>query len=225
MPRTRADSSLFPFGFLGPDDAHERVLIGRGSKIIAGVDEAGRGPLAGPVVSAAVVLELDNVPAGLNDSKKLSEKQRDALFELILGSAKAVAIASISAETIDQINILEATMLAMRKAVYGLALRPDHVLIDGNQTPDKLPCPATALVKGDQRSVSIAAASIIAKVARDRMMINAGLTHPVFGFESHKGYGSAVKHTDAIERSGGVMRLHRFSFAPLKNKKPPEGGF
>jgi ribonuclease HII len=218
MPRTRADSSLFPFGPMGPDDAHERALTGKGCTIIAGVDEAGRGPLAGPVVAAAVVLDLDAIPSGLNDSKKLSEKQREALFDVILNTARAVSIASVNAEMIDRINILAATMLAMHNAVVGLSLNPDHVLIDGNRLPDHLPCPATALVKGDQRSVSIAAASIIAKVTRDRMMVNAGWLHPAYGFESHKGYGSAVKHCDAITAHGGVRRLHRFTFAPLKHR-------
>ena len=224
MRSARADSSLFPLEATGPDDSHERTLMRKGRIIVAGVDEAGRGPLAGPVVAAAVVLDLANVPKGLNDSKKVTEKQREALFELILASARVVSIASVCAETIDHINILEATMLAMRNAICGLALSPDEVLIDGNRTPNQLPCPATTLVKGDQRSVSIAAASIIAKVTRDRMMVNAGLVHPVYRFASHKGYGSAVKHTDAIEVHGGVPRLHRFSFAPLKSKKPPEGG-
>jgi ribonuclease HII len=219
MPRTRADSSLFNFGSINPDDAHERTLLQRGCNIIAGVDEAGRGPLAGPVVAAAVVLDLDNIPAGLNDSKKLTEKQREALFDVILNSARAVSIASVNAETIDRINILQAAMLAMRNAVCGLCLAADHVLIDGNRVPDHLPCPATALVKGDQRSVSISAASIIAKVTRDRMMANAGKVHSHYGFESHKGYGSSLRHTDAIVQFGGVARLHRFSFAPLKNKQ------
>ena len=214
---TRADSSLSVSGLFLPDDRHERILAVRGCTIIAGIDEAGRGPLAGPVVAAAVVLDLANIPIGLNDSKKLTEKQREALFEFILNSAQAVSIASVSAETIDHINILQATMLAMRNAVCGLSLVADHVLIDGNRIPDHLPCPATALVKGDQRSVSIAAASIIAKVTRDRMMVNAGLVHQHYGFESHKGYGSATRHTDAIIAHGGVARLHRFSFAPLKN--------
>jgi ribonuclease HII len=219
MPRTRADSSLFNFGSISPDDAHERTLLQRGCNIIAGVDEAGRGPLAGPVVAAAVVLDLDNLPLGLNDSKKLTEKQREALFDVILNSARAVSIAMVNAETIDRINILQAAMLAMHNAVRGLSLSADHVLIDGNRIPVHLPCPATALVKGDQRSVSIAAASIIAKVTRDRMMVNAGSVHPAYGFENHKGYGSAVKHTDAIFQFGGVARLHRFSFAPLKNSQ------
>lgn len=224
MPHARADSSLFPLGSIGPDDTHERAHLRKGCTIVAGVDEAGRGPLAGPVVAAAVVLNLANIPAGLNDSKKLTEKQREILFDLILSSARAVSVASINAETIDRINILQATMQAMRNAICGLSSEADHVLIDGNRLPDQLPCPATALVKGDQRSVSIAAASIIAKVTRDRMMANAGLAHPVYGFESHKGYGSAVRHTDAISEHGGLARLHRFSFAPLKNKKPPVGG-
>jgi ribonuclease HII len=216
MCSARADSSLFPLVPLSPDDAHESALQRDGYKCVAGIDEAGRGPLAGPVVAAAVVLDLGQIPAGLNDSKKLTEKQRLVLFDIILKSARCVSVASVNAETIDQINILAATMLAMRRAVSGLSLTTDHVLIDGNRIPDCLPCIATALVKGDQRSVSIAAASIIAKVTRDRMMLNAGLVHPDYGFQSHKGYGSATKHTTAIIKLGGIERLHRFSFAPLK---------
>ena len=214
---TRADSSQFISKDNLPDDSYERILANNDCTCIAGVDEAGRGPLAGPVVAVAVVLDLADIPTGLNDSKKLTEKQREALFDVILQSARAVSIASVSAETIDLINILQATMLAMRNAVCGLSLMADHVLIDGNRIPDNLPCLATALIKGDQRSVSIAAASIIAKVTRDRMMENAGLVHNKYGFESHKGYGSATKHTEAIASHGGVTRLHRFSFAPLKN--------
>jgi ribonuclease HII len=223
MPNTRADSSLLSYAVTGPDDGHEQALISQGLHIVAGVDEAGRGPLAGPVVAAAVVLNLANVPAGLNDSKKLTEKQREALFDLILQSAIAVSISAVNAELIDQINILQATMLAMRNAICGLAHGADHVLIDGNRIPERLPCPSTAIVKGDQRCLSIAAASIIAKVTRDRLMINAGLVHIDYGFGNHKGYGSAVKHTNAIANYGGIQRLHRFSFAPLK-QKPPEGG-
>ncbi len=220
MPRTRADSSLFPLGPVGPDDAFERKLIVKGFMCIAGVDEAGRGPLAGPVVAAAVVLDLANVPDGLNDSKKLTENQRKTLFEAILHSARSVSISSVNAETIDQLNILQATMMAMRNAICTLSVSADHVLIDGNRVPDRLSCPATALVKGDERSVSIAAASIVAKVTRDQMMVNAGLVHPNYGFEKHKGYGSALRHTDAIFEFGGVPRLHRFTFAPLKNALP-----
>ena len=215
---TRADSSLSVSGLNSPDDRLERILTAHGCTMIAGVDEAGRGPLAGPVVAAAVVLDLADIPAGLNDSKKLTEKQREALFDIILRSARAVSIASVSAETIDRINILQATMLAMRNAICGLSLMADHVLIDGNRIPEHLPCPATAIVKGDHSSVSIAAASIIAKVTRDRMMVNAGLVHQHYGFESHKGYSSSTRHTDAIIAHGGVARLHRFSFAPLKTQ-------
>ena len=219
MPRICADSSLFPLGPSGPDDHFERKLKRKGCRFIAGVDEAGRGPLAGPVVAAAVVLDWDNIPLGLNDSKKLTEKQREALFDIIVQSARAVSVASVNAETIDRINILQATMMAMKNAVCGLCVNADHILIDGNRVPDHLPCPATALIKGDQRSISIAAASIVAKVNRDRMMVNAGLAYPNYGFERHKGYGSAMRHTDAISEFGGVVRMHRFSFAPLKHQK------
>ena len=212
-----ANSSLFYQKPTGPDDAHECALLKLGFQTIAGVDEAGRGPLAGPVVAAAVVLDLNNIPPGLNDSKKLTARQRQRLFGLILNSAHAVSIASVAAETIDEINILQATMMAMQKAICGLALTPDHVLIDGNRVPEQLLCGAMALIKGDQLSVSIAAASIVAKVTRDQMMTNAAQMYDEYGFDSNKGYGSAVRHTDAIEARGGIARLHRFSFSPLKN--------
>ena len=207
---------LFDLPEQAPDFHHENALLRRGLRHVCGVDEAGRGPLAGPVVAAAVILDPDAVPAGLNDSKQLSAAKRDILHDRILNSALAVGIASASAEEIDQLNILEATMRAMERAVAALAISPDHALIDGNRLPAGLACPAQALVRGDARSVSIAAASIIAKVTRDRMMIRAGAFHPAYGFEAHKGYGGAARHRDAMAIHGGVARLHRFTFAPLK---------
>jgi ribonuclease HII len=221
MPRTRRDSPPLPFERLrlfgaAPDSAHEDEARSRGHAMIAGVDEAGRGPLAGPVVAAAVILDPVRVPAGLDDSKALSPRRRDLLFETILASALAVSVASVSAERIDATNILAATMDAMSGALRGLAPAADHALIDGNRLPQDLPCSATALIGGDGLSVSIAAASIVAKVMRDRMMRCAGDAHPAYGFAAHKGYGSSRHHVEAIAAQGGVSRLHRFSFAPLK---------
>jgi ribonuclease HII len=180
---------------------------------VAGTDEAGRGPLAGPVVAAAVILDPDNIPAGLNDSKKLSLKQREALFEAIMATAH-VSIASSSPRLIDEINILRASLDAMRRAVAGLSVPPALVLADGRDVPRGLACPGQAVIKGDSRSVSIAAASIIAKVTRDRMMERAGLVYPAYGFGKHAGYGTQ-QHRDAII-ADGPCPLHRMSFRPLK---------
>ncbi|MGA1829457.1 ribonuclease HII [Rhizobium wenxiniae] len=180
---------------------------------VAGTDEAGRGPLAGPVVAAAVILDPDNIPAGLNDSKKLSLKQREALFEAIMATAH-VSIASSGPRLIDEMNILRASLDAMRRAVGGLPLAPAHVLVDGRDVPKGLSCSGTAVIQGDSRSVSIAAASIIAKVTRDRMMDRAGLVYPAYGFAKHAGYGTK-QHRDAII-ADGPCPLHRMSFRPLK---------
>ncbi|GGF97462.1 MULTISPECIES: ribonuclease HII [Rhizobium] len=180
---------------------------------VAGTDEAGRGPLAGPVVAAAVILDPDNIPAGLNDSKKLSLKQREALFEAIMATAH-VSIASSGPRLIDDMNILRASLDAMRRAVGGLPVAPAHVLVDGRDVPKGFSCSGTAVIKGDSRSVSIAAASIIAKVTRDRMMDRAGLVYPAYGFAKHAGYGTK-QHRDAII-SDGPCALHRMSFRPLK---------
>jgi len=181
---------------------------------VAGTDEAGRGPLAGPVVAAAVILDPGNIPAGLNDSKKLSLKQREALFEAIMATAH-VSIASSGPKLIDEINILRASLDAMRRAVAFLSVAPAHVLVDGRDVPKGLSCSGTAVIKGDSRSVSIAAASIVAKVTRDRMMNRAGLVYPAYGFAKHAGYGTK-QHRDAII-ADGPCPLHRMSFRPLKN--------
>ncbi|MEV4608237.1 ribonuclease HII [Neorhizobium sp. LMR1-1-1.1] len=180
---------------------------------VAGTDEAGRGPLAGPVVAAAVILDPGNIPAGLNDSKKLSLKQREALFEAIMATAH-VSIASSGPKLIDEINILRASLDAMRRAVAFLSVVPAHVLVDGRDVPKGLSCSGTAVIKGDSRSVSIAAASIVAKVTRDRMMNRAGLVYPAYGFAKHAGYGTK-QHRDAII-ADGPCPLHRMSFRPLK---------
>ncbi|AFR26068.1 ribonuclease HII [Bartonella quintana] len=202
---------------LKPNFSCELDLQKQGFFHIAGVDEVGRGPLAGPVVTAAVILDKDHVPDGLNDSKKLSAQRRNELYCEILQSALAVSIASLCARTIDQSDIRKATLEAMRRCVIGLAIPAHYALIDGRDIPFQLPCPATALIKGDQHSVSIAAASIIAKVTRDRMMKCAGQIYKNYGLEKHVGYAT-LAHRIALDKYGPVVGLHRYSFAPLKGR-------
>jgi ribonuclease HII len=182
---------------------------------VAGLDEAGRGPLAGPVVAAAVVLDPTKIPRGLDDSKRLTADEREKLFDKILRTALGVSMASVSAEGIDGMNILRASLEAMRRAACGLSVRPRLALADGRDVPPGLPCLGRALVKGDQRSQSIAAASIVAKVMRDRMMARCGSVHVNYGFEVHMGYAT-VRHRTAIDLHGPVARLHRASFAPFR---------
>lgn len=179
--------------------------------IVAGVDEAGRGPLAGPVVAAAVILDRTRIPDGINDSKKLSAQRRARLYAEIEVSAR-IGIAIVDVDEIDRINILQATMLAMTRAVAALGDAVGHVLVDGNRLP-QWHWPATAVVGGDARSLSIAAASIIAKETRDRIMIAADAEHPGYGWVQNKGYGSAA-HMEALRRLG-PSPLHRKSFAPV----------
>lgn len=211
------DSPLTPNSLLdglsGPDFSIEGRFAARGYRYIAGVDEAGRGPLAGPVVAAAVVLDAEAIPQGLNDSKKLTAQKRKHLFHQILNSSH-VGWASVAADTIDQINIREATLLAMTKAVHALPVIADASLIDGRDVPRGLLQTGQAFVKGDGRSLSIAAASIVAKYVRDQIMLEAHSAFPVYGFASHKGYGSQI-HRDAIAEYGPCP-LHRKSFAPLR---------
>lgn len=185
-----------------------------GQAPVAGMDEAGRGPLAGPVVAAAVILNPRKIPKGLDDSKRLTFAQRETLFDEILGKAEAVSMASVSAEGIDTVNILRASLEAMRRAVCGLSVKPMLALADGRDVPPGLPCAGRALIKGDQRSQSIAAASIVAKVMRDRMMARLGLLYPAYGFAGHAGYGTA-KHRAAL-KTHGPCPAHRYSFAPIK---------
>jgi ribonuclease HII len=180
---------------------------------VAGVDEAGRGPLAGPVVAAAVILHPDRHIEGLRDSKKLSAARRDALYEQICTRALAWATGSASVAEIDSLNILQATMLAMQRAVAGLEPAAEHALIDGNRCPD-LDCPVRAIVRGDSRVAAISAASILAKVTRDREMLALDEDYPDYGFASHKGYPSRA-HLDALERLG-ALPVHRRSFAPVR---------
>ncbi|MER8366241.1 ribonuclease HII [Mesorhizobium sp. M0306] len=215
MARPRSDSPLLFEIVERPDFSFETKAMAEGLWPVAGTDEAGRGPLAGPVVAAAVVLDPANIPDGLDDSKRLTHLQREALFLKILGSALAVSMASVSAEGIDASNILKASLEAMRRAVAGLSIRPKLALADGRDVPPGLPCEGRALIKGDQRSQSIAAASIVAKVMRDRMMCGCGSHHVHYGFELHMGYAT-VRHRTAIDLHGPVARLHRASFAPFR---------
>ena len=181
---------------------------------VAGVDEAGRGPLAGPVVAAAVILDRKKIPKGLNDSKQLTAESREALYPRIMEKAVAVGVGEASVDEIDLINIRQATHLAMARAVRALSLAAGFALVDGNDAP-ALPCPCETLVEGDAKSVSIAAASIIAKVTRDRMMALLHDVHPLYGWLSNKGYGTA-EHLSALTRHGPTSH-HRRSFAPVHN--------
>ena len=182
--------------------------------LLAGVDEAGRGPLAGDVVAAAVILNPEKPIAGLNDSKKLSEKKREALYEEIIEKALAHAIARADVSEIDSLNILHASMLAMTRAINALSPSCEHALIDGNRLPKNLTCSAEAVVKGDARHPAIAAASILAKVTRDREITALDREYPQYGFAKHKGYPTPM-HLQAIEEHG-VCPLHRRSFGPVR---------
>lgn len=197
-----------------PDYSFERAAQANGFLRIAGVDEVGRGPLAGPVTAAAVVLDAEAIPAGLNDSKKLSLKRREALEQDIFATAQ-VAVAHATVEEIDSMNILRASHLAMERAVAALDPPPDYLLIDGNLIPNGLVQPCEAVVKGDARSVSIAAASIMAKLARDRVMVDLAQQFPGYGWEKNAGYPSK-QHRDALTQLG-VTPHHRRSFKPVHN--------
>lgn len=196
-----------------PDYSEETKLFQVGARRIAGVDEVGRGPLSGPVVAAAVILDAKRIPKGLNDSKKMSAKAREQAFLEIMAVAD-VSLGQASVEEIDELNILYASHLAMERAVAGLG-HVCHALIDGNMIPKGLACPATSLVKGDGRSVSIAAASIIAKVTRDRLMVDLAQQYPGYGWEKNAGYPTKA-HREALERLG-VTPHHRRSFKTVHN--------
>ncbi len=199
------------------DESLERNLREKGYSMICGVDEAGRGPLCGPVFAAACILPTGYIPEGLNDSKKLSPKKRDLLFDEIKENAISYCIASASVEEIDQLNILEADLLAMRRAIEGLSVTPDLALIDGNIARD-FPLPAMAIIGGDAKSPNIAAASILAKVARDRECIELDKLYPEYGIAKHKGYGTKA-HMDAL-RKYGPTPIHRKLFIRfLDNEK------
>ncbi len=189
--------------------SYEKNLTAQGYKYVCGVDEVGRGPLAGPVVCAAVIMPLDNIIEGVDDSKKLTAKKREMLSEKIKNSAVAYAICRVEPQTIDEINILQATRLCMKNAVESLKIIPDYVICDGNMTLD-ITIPQKSIIKGDSLSYSIGAASIIAKVYRDRLMDEYALTYPDYSFEKNKGYGTA-EHIAAIKRAG-ICPVHRRSF-------------
>ena len=180
-----------------------------GYSVIAGVDEAGRGPLAGPVYACAIIMKEDNIINEVNDSKKLSEKKREELYDIILENAVCYSVASVDEKTIDEINILNATMLAMEKAIEGLSVKPDLVLIDGNQNKN-ISANNRTVIKGDALSYNIAAASVIAKVSRDRYIREMAEKYPEYGFEKHKGYGT--KDHMAILREIGPCEIHRKTF-------------
>lgn len=192
-----------------PDFSYEHEKNAEGFALVCGVDEAGRGPLSGPVVAAACILPDNWLPDGLNDSKKLSPKKRELLFDLIKENAVAYSIASASPKEIDEMNILNATMLAMRRAILALPTLPDFALIDGNMARN-MPIPTKTVIKGDALSASIAAASILAKVTRDRLCEEDDKNYPEYGFAKHKGYGTAA-HMAAI-RTFGPTPIHRKSF-------------
>jgi len=201
-------------GMFTPDFSFEETAMQRGAGCIAGVDEVGRGPLAGPVSAAAVILDPDNIPDGLNDSKALTAKQRLLLNDQLMDCAE-VSIGHASVEEIDELNILYASHLAMRRAVEGLSQRPDHLLIDGNMIPKGINIPAQAIPKGDRRSVSISAASIVAKICRDQIMWDLAQHYPGYGWETNKGYPSK-SHKLALQNLG-VTPHHRRSFKPVHN--------
>lgn len=191
------------------DYSFEIAAMNKGFKAVCGVDEAGRGPLAGPVYAAAVILPVETEIACLNDSKKLSEKKREELFDIINDVAISVSVGTASEKEIDEINILNATFLAMKRAVEGLEISPDYAIIDGNRAPN-LEIPTETVVKGDGKVMSVAAASIIAKVSRDRFMLKMAEQYPEYQFEKHKGYGTRL-HYEMIEKYG-VSSIHRKSF-------------
>jgi ribonuclease HII len=202
--------------------SHERRLLAQGCRFIAGVDEAGRGPLAGPVVAAAVILDPQRIPQGLDDSKVLKAEARESLYEAIMATAFVAAV-SASAQRIDAINIRQATLWAMCASVQALPVRPNRVLVDGREFPDGLPCPADAVIDGDALILSIAAASIIAKVTRDRMMKRVAGLFGQYGFERHMGYATP-EHRAALHRLGPCA-LHRRSFAPVRESLQTRSAF
>ncbi len=189
---------------------YEREALENGAEFVCGVDEAGRGPLAGPVFAAAVILPEGLIIEGVNDSKKLSEKKREQLFDIICEKALSYSISAVDEATIDEINILQATYRAMTDAVNGLDIKPDVALIDGNRVPPQLEVKAKSIVKGDALSMSIACASILAKVSRDRFMLKIAEMYPQYMFEKHKGYGTALHVEKILEY--GASPVHRKSF-------------
>ena len=202
-----------------PDFELEEAARKRGFKFICGVDEAGRGPLARPVCAAAVIFPENCIIDGINDSKKLSERKREALFDVITENAVSYCIAYGTLQEIEEFNILEATFLAMKRAVEGLKIPVDFAIIDGNRTPKNFEIPCQTVVKGDSKSISVAAASILAKVSRDRLMLEYDRQYPQYGFKKHKGYGTK-EHTEKI-REFGPSEIHRLSFlGKILGEKP-----
>lgn len=203
-----------------PDFALELKLAGPNGALICGVDEAGRGPLAGPVVAAAVILDRRKRPRGLDDSKKLSAEQRELLFGRLFDYARDghahIGIGAASVAEIGRLNIFHATMLAMCRAVTALRVHPAHALIDGNHAPRQLSCPCTPVVDGDALSISISAASIVAKVVRDRAMAKLHARYPQYGWANNKGYGTP-EHQEGL-RLAGVSKHHRLGFAPVRSQ-------
>lgn len=194
---------------------YEKELYKSGCKYIGGVDEVGRGPLIGSVVAACVILPFDFALEGLTDSKKLSEKKRDEFYKIIWDKAIAIGIGIVDEKVIDEVNIYEATKIAMKKAISDTNIKPDHVLIDA--MPLDIDIPTTSIIKGDAKSISIAAASVIAKVTRDRMMYELDKIYPMYGLANNKGYGTK-KHIEAIKKYG-ITKYHRLSFKPVSEYK------
>jgi ribonuclease HII len=212
MPATESTARTIKPPPDGPTDRLERRAKRHGATLVAGVDEAGRGPLAGPVVAAAVIFETRRYPEGINDSKQLTQLQRERLYDQILAKA-IVSVAVASRARIDRMNILRASLWAMSRAIRGLERAPDHVFVDGNMLPPNVACRCEAIVDGDALSISIAAASIVAKVTRDRLMAEVGKAFPDYGFGNHMGY-STPEHFAAL-RQHGPCPHHRRSFAPV----------
>ena len=202
----------------GPDVSRERAALRAGARWVAGVDEVGRGPLAGPVTVAAVILDPDDIPAGLDDSKALGAARRERLAQDIFARARAISIAHASPQEIDARNIRGATLRAMARALAALAVRPDFALIDGRDVPTGLICPAQAVIGGDGLSVSIAAASIVAKVTRDSLMRHMDAQFPGYGFADHAGYPTKF-HREALARLGPTL-IHRRSFRNVSFEPP-----
>ncbi len=192
---------------------YEKALYKEGYNLIAGLDEVGRGPLVGPVVTAAVILPKNYKLKGLNDSKKLTPKQRDKFYDILVKDAISIGIGMCDAKTIDEINIYEATKVAMKEALNNLSIKPDYVLIDAMKLD--IDTPHLPIIKGDAKSLSIAAASVVAKVTRDRMMDELDKVHPEYGFKSHKGYPTK-KHLEALKKYG-PLENYRFTYGPVRD--------
>lgn len=197
-----------------PDYSHETLALSQGARLVAGVDEAGRGPLAGPVTAAAVILDPAHIPPGLNDSKQLTARRREELADWIMAQCDW-SVAHVDVAEIDALNIYHASHAAMCRAIAGLRQRPCMVLVDGNRVPRDLSCPGQAIVKGDARCLTIAAASIVAKVLRDRIMVDLAQQHPGYGWEANAGYPTPAHKRALLDL--GVTPHHRRSFAPVHN--------